>query len=125
MFSKESFLTPTKFVEKTWGHERWMVNTEKFCGKLLYVEKDKFCSLHYHRLKEENFYVFAGEVKLDLRYPDDKCMSLILTSGDSITVKPGVLHRFTGKCGNSIIIETSTQHFDDDSYRVEPSYGAV
>ena len=28
-----------KFVEKGWGWERWIVNKEEYCGKLLYFNK--------------------------------------------------------------------------------------
>ena len=40
-----------KHVEKGWGWERWIVNCEEYCGKLLFFEKDKKCSWHYHKIK--------------------------------------------------------------------------
>ena len=30
-----------KFVPKGWGFEKWIVNSEKYCGKLLYLVKGK------------------------------------------------------------------------------------
>ena len=42
-----------KFVKKGWGHELWIVNKEEYCGKLLFFNKDKCCSFHYHEDKDE------------------------------------------------------------------------
>ena len=116
--------TETKFVQKTWGSETWMVNTEKFCGKILKIEKGKHCSLHFHKLKEENFYILKGIVHLEIGTSKTDKVDLCLAEGDSVLVKAGVLHRFTGVDDDNQVIETSTQHFDDDSYRIEPSYGS-
>ena len=46
---------PINFVPKGWGFEKWIVNCEKYCGKLLYFAKDKKCSWHYHKIKDEVF----------------------------------------------------------------------
>ena len=51
---------PVKFVSKGWGYEKWIVNCEKYCGKLLFIAKGKKCSWHYHRKKDEVFYVQSG-----------------------------------------------------------------
>jgi quercetin dioxygenase-like cupin family protein len=53
-----------KFVSKGWGFEKWAVNTDKYCGKLLYFAKSKRCSLHYHKLKDETFFVHSGKIKV-------------------------------------------------------------
>lgn len=53
-----------KIVSKGWGFEKWITNTEKYCGKLLYVIKGKKCSLHYHKLKDETFFIHSGKVIL-------------------------------------------------------------
>ena len=42
-----------KFVPKGWGFEKWIVNCEQYCGKLLYIAKGKKCSWHYHNKKDE------------------------------------------------------------------------
>ena len=51
-----------KFVPKGWGFEKWIHNSEKFCGKLLYFVKGKKCSWHYHEIKDETFYVQSGKI---------------------------------------------------------------
>ena len=42
-----------KIVPKGWGYEKWIVNKSEYCGKLLYFMRDKKCSWHYHKLKDE------------------------------------------------------------------------
>ena len=51
-----------KFVPKSWGYELWIENNDKYCGKKLFCAKDKYCSFHYHKLKEETFYVASGRL---------------------------------------------------------------
>ena len=50
------------FVKKGWGYEKWIVNKPEYCGKLLFFEKGKRCSWHYHELKDEVFYVQSGKL---------------------------------------------------------------
>jgi quercetin dioxygenase-like cupin family protein len=68
-------------------------------------------------LKDETFYIEEGNISLEMgRDRVEKVISL--TPGDSIHLEPGIWHRFTA-ITNSVIIEISTQHFDEDSYRKE------
>ena len=39
--------------EKAWGHELWIINNEKYCGKLLVFKKDKSFSM-LHLLGDDN-----------------------------------------------------------------------
>ena len=45
------------YVEKGWGHEMIFATNEKYCGKILYIVKDRKCSWHYHKIKDETFCV--------------------------------------------------------------------
>ena len=69
-------------VPKGWGFEKWIVNNEKYCGKILYFVKDRKCSFHYHKLKTETFYIQSG--KIILRYSElnklDKTEIILLKS---------------------------------------------
>jgi len=67
--------------------------------------------MHYHKLKDETFYCMSGRILLEL---DDD--SFVMKAGDTVWVRRGALHRFTG-ITDAVIIEFSTQHFEDDSYR--------
>lgn len=122
------------FVPKSWGWERWIVNKEEYCGKLLHVAKDQKCSVHFHRLKDETFYISSGKIKLyysdnlatieqiaktnyDLIF--DYLDSIILNPGDNFYVPTGRVHQIVA-LRDSELFEFSTQHFDDDSYRILP-----
>ena len=100
-----------KIVPKIWGEEHWIANNSKYCGKKLILKKGYRCSLHYHKIKEETFYIQSGKVLMELI---DK--KFIMNKGDFQNIKPGEWHRFTG-LEDSEIFEFSTQHFDEDNYR--------
>ncbi|HCI70435.1 MAG TPA: cupin domain-containing protein [Balneola sp.] len=107
------------FVPKGWGFEKWIVNKEQYCGKLLYIVKDKRCSWHYHKIKDEVFYVQSG--KLKVLYSDDNdintAKSVILSQGDNFHVPVGLRHQMIA-IQDTEMFEFSTQHFDEDSYRI-------
>ena len=44
---------------KGWGNERWIVNKEKYCLKILSFKKHSSFSMHYHIKKEETWYVIS------------------------------------------------------------------
>jgi len=109
-----------KFVKKEWGHELWIVNKLKYCGKLLHFKKDKRCSWHYHKIKDEVFYLQSG--KLLIKYSDDDdikhAKELILNPGENFHVYTGLRHQMIA-LEESELFEFSTQHFDSDSYRIQ------
>ena len=102
-------------IEKAWGYELILANTEKYCGKILHINKGWKCSLHYHKIKDETFYVLSGEVIIEHEHERK-----VMLPGNSVRILPEELHRFTG-IKDSDIIEISTHHFDEDSYRIEKS----
>lgn len=103
-----------KIVQKVWGQEEWIVNKD-YCGKKLVLKKGYRCSMHYHKKKDETFYIIKGKVLMETN--GDK---RIMLPGDSIHINPNLKHRFTG-LEDSEIIEFSTHHEDEDSYREELS----
>ena len=110
-----------KFVPKGWGFEKWIVNNEEYCGKLLYFAIGKKCSWHYHILKDETFYIHSG--KISLLYSNDDNIELanetILKKGDTFHVYRGLRHQMYA-LEDTELFEFSTQHFDSDSIRVIP-----
>ena len=60
-----------KTVDKDWGYELWITNTSKYCGKLLFFREDKKCSFHYHKLKDETFYLQSGKLIVRYSFTDD------------------------------------------------------
>jgi len=100
---------------KVWGGERWMVNREEYCGKLLFVRKNYKVSYHCHKIKHETFVILKGMVYMHLG--DEE---FIMEEGDAVEVPQNVYHSFTG-ITDATILEISTQHFEDDSYRKNKS----
>jgi len=105
--------------DKGWGYEKWIVNKEEYCGKLLFFEAGKHCSFHYHKIKDEVFYLQSGLIIV--RYSDENNLEeskkLIMKPGDSFHVPTGLRHQMLA-LEDSELFEFSTQHFEDDSYRI-------
>ena len=113
-------ITKPEKVDKVWGHELWVYNDEEYCGKLLVFEEaySKF-SMHYHIIKKESWYVQEGQFKFDWIDTEDATLqTTILDVGDSVTIERGQPHQLTALKPNSIIFEVSTEHFNEDSYRI-------
>jgi mannose-6-phosphate isomerase-like protein (cupin superfamily) len=107
-------------VQKGWGHELWITNTEKYCGKLLYFKKGKKCSWHYHKVKDEVFYIQSGKIELTFGLTNEKkdASKVILEQGDSFHVPVSLRHQMLA-LEETELFEFSTQHFEEDSIRVE------
>lgn len=125
-----------KQVQKCWGAEEWLVNNNLYCCKWLYLDPDARCSLHFHKNKTEDFYLESGKIKIEtyqicpehLTIPPEELLTVvrgnlltqIMKPGDSIHIPNLCVHRFTG-IFQSKILEVSTHHDDEDSYRLLPS----
>lgn len=109
-----------KRVDKKWGYELWVHNDTDYCGKLLVFNNsgDKF-SMHYHMIKDETWYVQQGAFQFDWIDTEngERCYTQI-QKGDVIEIKKGLPHQLMALSDNATIFEVSTQHFDDDSYRI-------
>ena len=91
---------PIKLVPKGWGYEKWIVNSPLYCGKILWFCKDKKCSWHYHKKKDEVFYVRSGRLAVYWSWNDEFEYANLteLGPGDKFHVPPGMRHRScTGK----------------------------
>lgn len=112
-------------VKKGWGAELWVHNDEKYCGKILRFDAGKKCSLHYHRRKTETFYLQSGRLVIITAkmheggsFIDHKTLRLsVMGPGDSQEIPIGTVHQMLA-LEDSELIEFSTQHFDEDSYRL-------
>ena len=111
---------PIKFVPKGWGFEKWIVNNEEYCGKLLYFVKGRRCSWHYHVLKDEVFYIQSGKVMVKYSDEDDiaQAEETELGKGQNFHVYIGLRHQMIA-LEDSELFEFSTQHFDSDSHRIQ------
>lgn len=110
-----------KRVEKGWGHELWIHNDKDYCGKILVFEENSKFSMHYHVLKDETWYVIDGEIALTTIDKDTTERHIIeLRPGDVIEIPKGLPHQLETGSRGARVMEVSTEHFEFDSYRIEP-----
>lgn len=117
-----SFLNgAVRVVPKLWGTEHWIVNSDKYCFKVLTVNPGYQCSLHYHKKKDETYIVYDGEILLEQRdvrgYPYEE----VLSTGQQRHIEPKTPHRFHAMGGMAVVLEISTHHDDADVVRIEES----
>lgn len=109
-------------VDKGWGYEIIWATNEKYAGKILVFTRPgaKF-SMHFHREKEETWFVNAGQFKLI--WCDTKTAKYhekILNEGDVWHNPPLQPHQLIALQANSMIFEVSTPDSVEDNYRIVP-----
>jgi len=110
---------PIRIVPKGWGREVWIANGPLYCGKILEIDHGKRCSLHYHRLKTESFYLRCGRLKVRVKeHPSSVVIEEFeLLAGECMDVTPGLVHQMEA-LEQAELYEFSTQHFESDSHRL-------
>ncbi|MFA6262882.1 MAG: cupin domain-containing protein [Candidatus Babeliales bacterium] len=108
-----------KLVDKEWGHEEWIANTSAYCGKKLVFKGGYQCSMHHHKVKDETFYIQSGTVVLDTEY-NGLVERRMMNTGDTMHILPHMWHRITALT-SAEVLEFSTLHMDEDSYRKSTS----
>ena len=120
MSSYDDFATDTRYlkiVPKLWGQEKWIVNNDLYCGKILELKPGFESSLHYHPKKDETFHILEGSCILNLEYKE-----LQLARGATVRIQPGQKHSFWSSDPNGCrILEVSTPHRDEDVVRLRAS----
>jgi len=110
-----------KKVDKTWGHELWMANNEEenYCGKILHIEKGYKSSMHFHAEKHETFFILKGSLALHLWNLQKGCAkeTVIVKEGETYELDRLTAHQLEA-LEELDIIEISTLHKDQDSYRL-------
>jgi mannose-6-phosphate isomerase-like protein (cupin superfamily) len=108
-----------QFVSKGWGYEKIYYNGDGYCGKLLFVAKDRRFSWHVHRVKRESFVIAKGQCFVVYGDTDDrdKATTEILKEGDVFHVPPGLRHQIIA-ITDTYINEYSTRSEDSDSIRL-------
>jgi mannose-6-phosphate isomerase-like protein (cupin superfamily) len=118
--TKEVEIEKPDVVQKAWGKEVIIHNDHRYCGKVLVFNPNAKFSMHFHIEKVETWYVTKGS--FILAYIDTDTATRFekpLQVGDKVFIHKGMPHQLiTGEQGGEIF-EVSTEHFDDDSYRVE------
>jgi mannose-6-phosphate isomerase-like protein (cupin superfamily) len=110
---------PIHIEPKGWGREIWIANNELYCGKILEIRRGRKCSLHFHKLKTESFFLRAGRLKV--RVKDSVDSEIIdefeMVPGQCMDVPPGLVHQMEA-LEDAELFEFSTQHFNSDSHRL-------
>lgn len=114
-----TFLIP-EIHKKGWGQEIWIKNIQDYCAKILEFNAGGECSMHFHGLKVETWYVAEGQ--FTMKYYDTdmgKELEKVLNKGDIVHVPRFNPHQLKAIV-NSKIWEVSSTHYEEDSYRVKP-----
>lgn len=109
-----------EIVPKGWGHEEIWANTYGYAGKILHFNEGAKFSMHFHKIKDETWYVLEGKFRLRVIDTNDATVNEIdLDVGDVWRNNPLVPHQLiclqVGK-----IIEVSTHDSKTDNFRVMP-----
>ena len=106
------------FVKKGWGHELIWATNDKYCGKMMSFDKDAKFSMHFHREKDETWYVLSGKFLVHwIDTSNANATTVELNQGDTWHNEPLLPHQL--ECiEEGVIIEVSTPDSVEDNYRV-------
>lgn len=111
-----------RIIKKPWGHEEIWAETDKYLGKILYINAGKRLSLQYHERKMETIRVLQGKLLVVLQHPNDgPIYNKTLEEGETYHVSPKTVHRFCALDKDVAILEVSTPEIDD-VIRLEDDY---
>tara|TARA_B100001939_G_scaffold25753_3_gene20847 strand:+ start:6308 stop:6664 length:357 start_codon:yes stop_codon:yes gene_type:complete len=106
------------YVEKGWGSEFIWATNDSYCGKFLKFNKGAKFSMHFHKEKDESWFVLSGKFKLvwiDTENAERNEEELV--EGDTWHNPPLVPHQVI--ClEEGTLIEVSTPDSVEDNYRV-------
>ena len=103
--------------EKYWGEIESVV-AKDFAGKRIYMCKGGQSSLEFHCHKAESYFVQSGLLKVGLRFGRAENSNVVLESGQSFTILPGLMHMRIA-LEETVLVEISTRDSDQDSHLVE------
>jgi quercetin dioxygenase-like cupin family protein len=93
--------------------EYWIVNDREnaYCGKFLFLFDGQRCPLHYHKIKDETFFIVRGTVAMEV---DGEAMAL--REGDVFKMAPGMKHTFAAQGGSALVLEVSLPSIPEDNF---------
>jgi N-acetylneuraminate synthase len=92
--------------------EYWVVNdrSRNYCGKFLLLFENQRCPRHFHRMKDETFFIVKGKVVMEADGREFE-----MKEGDTYQMAPGVVHTFTAIDGPALILEVSLPSIPGDN----------
>ncbi len=93
--------------------EYWIVNDpeRRYCGKVLFLFEGQRCPGHFHRAKDETFYIVKGTV-----YMQAGGREFVMKEGDTFQMDPGTQHTFAAAGGPALILEVSLPSVPGDNF---------
>jgi mannose-6-phosphate isomerase-like protein (cupin superfamily) len=112
-----------RLVKKPWGHEEIWAETDKYVGKILYINHGHRLSLQLHERKTETIRVLKGKLTLVLQDSgrDGPLYNKRLLEGETFHISTGTVHRFWAEESDVSLLEVSTPELDD-VVRLEDDY---
>lgn len=101
-----------KIIKKPWGSETVIEINKRYLLKKLFMKKNHRCSLQFHNYKKETIYVLKGRLKIIIGKNKNKLRSKTYKKGDSITIKPKMIHRMEA-ITDALYLEASTPEMHD------------
>lgn len=108
-------------IEKPWGYEVWWAHTDRYAGKLLFVNVGHSLSLQFHREKDECSYLLSGSLRLTQGQSADALSGREVKPGQCWRNEPGVVHSIKA-LEDSVVLEVSTPELED-VVRLQDRYG--
>lgn len=107
-------------VPKGWGSEFIFATNDKYCGKFLSFHEGATFSMHFHREKDETWYVQSGSFIVKYIDTNDASLHTKELHEGSVWYNPPLLPHQLICLEAGTIIEVSTPDSVEDNYRVMP-----
>jgi quercetin dioxygenase-like cupin family protein len=107
-------------VAKGWGSELIWATNDKYCGKMMNFNKGAKFSMHFHREKEETWYVQSGKFIVKWINTADASQREDILNEGAVWHNPPLLPHQLICIEAGTIIEVSTPDSVEDNYRVLP-----
>lgn len=105
-------------VPKLWGSESIWCTNDKYCGKMLNFNTGCAFSMHFHKEKDETWYVLSGKFELLTINTENAHRSReTLEQGDTRHIPPMLPHQLICLEAGTVI-EVSTPDSVEDNYRL-------
>lgn len=105
--------------EKYWGDIQTIFTDPGLVVKIINMKPGAQSSLEFHVKKTEYYHILSGRLKVGLRIGRGENRELILEQGQTLEIKPGLMHMRIALESPVTILEWSNTDSDSDSYIVE------
>ena len=108
------------YVEKGWGSELIWATNDKYCGKMMNFNTGSKFSMHFHKEKEETWYILKGKFIVKWINTDtSESREQTLIEGSVWHNPPCSPHQLI--CvEEGTVLEVSTPDSVEDNYRIAP-----